>query len=39
MLAHVLDAPVSKLAVGNDVDVRQDLLNARTLSSMSVMPY
>lgn len=31
VLADVLDAPVSKLSVGDQVDVDQHLLNARTL--------
>jgi hypothetical protein len=31
MLADVLDAPVAELTMGDDVDVCQDLLNARTL--------
>jgi hypothetical protein len=31
MLADVLDAPVAKLAMSNDVNACQDLLNARAL--------
>jgi hypothetical protein len=31
MLANVLNAPVAKLAVGDDVDVGEDLLDTRTL--------
>jgi hypothetical protein len=31
VLADVLDAPVAKLAMSNDVDACQDLLNARAL--------
>lgn len=33
MLTDVLDAPVSKLAMSNNIDVGEDLLNARTLES------
>lgn len=36
MLTHVLDTPVAKLAVGNDVNVGEYLLNTRTLGPMSV---
>lgn len=31
MLADVLDAPIAKLAVGDDVDVREDLLDTGAL--------
>lgn len=37
MFADVLDAPVSKLAVRDDVDVCQDFFNARALI-LSVEP-
>lgn len=34
VLANVLDAPVAKLAMGDDVDVGEDFLNAWALSSL-----
>jgi hypothetical protein len=33
MLADVLDAPVSELAMSNDVDTSKDFFNARALQT------
>jgi hypothetical protein len=38
VLADVLDAPVAKLAVGDNVDIGQDFLDARTLQPTSQQP-
>ena len=35
VFADVLNAPVSKLALGNDIDASKDLVDARTLCTVS----
>jgi hypothetical protein len=35
MFADVLNAPVSELAMGNDIDASKDLVDARTLCPIS----
>lgn len=37
VLADVLDAPIAELAVGNNVNVREDFLNAGTLAECKVL--
>jgi len=39
ILAYVLNAPVAKLSVGNNVDTGQNLFNGRTLKHTSVSEY